>query len=212
MATTLGYTIVNAFTNKSFKGNPAAVIVLDDETNLDDFTLQLIAKEFRLSETAFVKRRKSNDEATHACFSLRWFTPNKEIVLCGHATLATTYVVSNIRSMVSGSERIVKFDTLSGVLTAEVLPEGRIKMELPAGETTKADDSLNDDVKDAIRAALGDNHPKIHYVGTGSGISFNKYVLIEIDVSFDLSSAIVDAKPFVSCYITLWSPEDFTDM
>lgn len=75
---------VDAFTDKLFHGNPAAVCVL--EKWLDDTSMQQIAMENNLSETAFVVREKN-------AFYLRWFTPKVEVELCGHATLATAHVL-----------------------------------------------------------------------------------------------------------------------
>lgn len=77
---------IDAFTEKVFGGNPAAVCVLDDW--LDEITMQNIASENNLSETAFVVK---ND----AMYDIRWFTPEVEVDLCGHATLASAYVLFN---------------------------------------------------------------------------------------------------------------------
>ena len=76
--------IVDAFTDTVFKGNPAAVCLLDEW--LSDNTLQNIAKENNLSETAFTVKK-------NGYYDLRWFTPGGEIDLCGHATLATAFVL-----------------------------------------------------------------------------------------------------------------------
>ena len=78
--------IVDAFTDKLFSGNPAAVCVLDSFPSED--IMQNIAAENNLSETAFVV--KENDR-----YHIRWFTPKKEIDFCGHATLATSFVLFN---------------------------------------------------------------------------------------------------------------------
>ena len=78
--------IVDAFTDKIFSGNPAAVCVLDSFPNED--IMQSIAAENNISETAFVA--KENDR-----YHVRWFTPKKEIDFCGHATLATAFVLFN---------------------------------------------------------------------------------------------------------------------
>jgi PhzF family phenazine biosynthesis protein len=75
---------VDAFTSDVFSGNPAAVCILD--TWIDDQQLQSIAAENNLSETAFLVR---NDDG----FDLRWFTPTTEVALCGHATLASAFVL-----------------------------------------------------------------------------------------------------------------------
>jgi PhzF family phenazine biosynthesis protein len=77
---------VDAFTSELFKGNPAAVCLLDQW--LDDNLMQSIAAENNLSETAFITR--AGDQ-----FSIRWFTPTVEVDLCGHATLASAYVIFN---------------------------------------------------------------------------------------------------------------------
>jgi len=79
---------VDAFTSEVFSGNPAAVCILDSW--LDDNLLQSIAAENNLSETAFLVR---NDDG----FDLRWFTPTTEVALCGHATLASAFVLFTCR-------------------------------------------------------------------------------------------------------------------
>ncbi len=98
---------VDAFTNKVFAGNPAAVCVMDKW--LDESTMQSIAIENNLSETAFAVRE---GDAYH----LRWFTPGGEVELCGHATLATAYIITRF---VEPEPKTVAFDTLSGRLTVE---------------------------------------------------------------------------------------------
>lgn len=87
---------VDAFASAVFSGNPAAVCVLDSW--LDDRTLQAIAEENNLSETAFLVRDASG-------FELRWFTPTTEVALCGHATLASAYVLFNCRRWQEDSVR-----------------------------------------------------------------------------------------------------------
>lgn len=82
----MNYYIVDAFTNKLFKGNPAGVCVLEKRLSLE--LMQKIAAENNLPETAFVVKNEEN-------YELRWFTPKAEIDLCGHATLAAAYVISN---------------------------------------------------------------------------------------------------------------------
>ena len=75
---------IDAFTSKVFFGNPAAVCILD--AWIDDSQLQAIAAENNLSETAFIVRNNNDIE-------LRWFTPATEVALCGHATLASAFVL-----------------------------------------------------------------------------------------------------------------------
>lgn len=97
--------VADAFTDRVFAGNPAAVCVMDEW--LDEGTMQSIAIENNLSETAFAVRE---GEAYH----LRWFTPGGEVELCGHATLATAYVITRFYEPKASA---VAFDTLSGRLT-----------------------------------------------------------------------------------------------
>ncbi len=99
------YYIVDAFTEKLFSGNQAGVCVLEDW--LDDTLMQSIAAENNLAETAFVKQVGDG-------FNLRWFTPETEIDLCGHATLATAFVLS---TQIDPALKVMRFNTQSGVLT-----------------------------------------------------------------------------------------------
>lgn len=96
---------VDAFTNKIFGGNPAAVVPL--EKWLDDETLQNIAAENNLSETAFFVPKGDK-------FHLRWFTPVVEVELCGHATLATSHVLFN---HLGYTKPQIVFESMSGDLT-----------------------------------------------------------------------------------------------
>ena len=100
---------VDAFTDKVFSGNPAAVCLLEKE--LDDSLLQNIAAEMNLSETAFVKK-------TDDGFSLRWFTPKSEVELCGHATLASAHVLWQ-EGILEHDEEAVFQTVLKGKLTAK---------------------------------------------------------------------------------------------
>jgi predicted PhzF superfamily epimerase YddE/YHI9 len=110
---------LDAFTRKAFGGNPAAVCPL--ERWLGDDTLQAIAAENNLAETAFYV-------AEDGAYRLRWFTPVAEVPLCGHATLATGYVILNV--LEPGRER-VRFETLSGPV--EVARDGgRLALDFPA--------------------------------------------------------------------------------
>ena len=98
---------VDAFTDKLFGGNPAAVIPLDRW--LDAPLMQQIAMENNLSETVFFV--PSINKAAN--FDIRWFTPEVEINLCGHATLASAYVLFNILNF---DKPEISFSSLSGIL------------------------------------------------------------------------------------------------
>jgi len=110
---------VDAFTNKPFGGNPAAVVPLDEW--LPDETLLSIAAENNLAETAFFVGGDGN-------YDLRWFTPEIEMDLCGHATLASAYVLSEVLKIEKDE---IRFQTLSGEL--RVSREGeRFVLDLPS--------------------------------------------------------------------------------
>lgn len=111
--------VVDAFANKLFEGNPAAVCVLEEW--LAEEVMQAIAMENNLSETAFTVQEGAN-------YKLRWFTPGGEVDLCGHATLATAFVLMNY---VDTSMREVRFQTLSGELIVN-REENLYEMDFPS--------------------------------------------------------------------------------
>ncbi|HEY9167098.1 MAG TPA: PhzF family phenazine biosynthesis protein [Candidatus Kryptonia bacterium] len=124
---------IDAFTNKRFHGNPAAVCVLEEW--LSDEIMQNIAAENNLAETAFVVARNN-------VFDLRWFTPAIEIDLCGHATLATAYAY---KEHLAYSPDEISFRTKSGLL--KVLFAGdMMSMIFPRrpGEICPAPDNLKE--------------------------------------------------------------------
>ena len=123
---TIPYYQIDAFTDRVFGGNPAGVCLL--ESWLPDATLQAIARENNLSETAFVVRRGEE-------FELRWFTPTVEIDLCGHATLAPAFVLFTELNH-AGAD--IRFHTKSGVLGAT--REGDIiVLDFPAMQAVRSD-------------------------------------------------------------------------
>ena len=97
---------VDAFTERPFAGNPAAVCLLDEARGVD--WMQAVASEMNLSETAFIRTLDDG-------FELRWFTPTTEVDLCGHATLASAHTLWT--ESVVGEELPIRFHTKSGVLT-----------------------------------------------------------------------------------------------
>jgi predicted PhzF superfamily epimerase YddE/YHI9 len=111
---------VDAFAERLFAGNPAAVLILDDW--LDDALMQAIAAENNLAETAFAR---PNGEA----FDLRWFTPTVEVPFCGHATLATAHVLATEYG-ISGE---IAFATRAvGTITVRPAEPGRYTLDLPS--------------------------------------------------------------------------------
>jgi PhzF family phenazine biosynthesis protein len=123
---------VDAFTATPFRGNPAAVCVLDRA--VDETWMQLIAREMNLSETAFVLKQEDG-------FNLRWFTPTTEVPLCGHATLATAHVLWTEGHL--AKDQAACFQTVSGLLTAN-LKDDWIELNFPANfsEATEIPETL----------------------------------------------------------------------
>lgn len=118
MAVTLVH--VDAFTDKPFAGNPAAVCLLPESR--EPGWMQSVAQEMNLSETAFLYPQADG-------FHLRWFTPTVEVELCGHATLASAHVLWELALLPPTMP--ARFHTLSGLLTAVLLPDW-IEMDFPS--------------------------------------------------------------------------------
>ena len=116
---------VDAFTNKPFSGNPAAVCLLDDD--LPDSLKQSIAAEMNISETCYVTKSKNETFSAGQQFGLRWFTPTNEVPLCGHATLAAATILFQVSK---NSNQVIRFDTLSGVLEAK-RKDDKVVLDLP---------------------------------------------------------------------------------
>lgn len=118
MSTTLH--VIDAFTDKAFGGNPAAVCLLDQPA--DETWMKFVAREMNLSETAFL-------EVIDEGFSLRWLTPTVEVKLCGHATLAAAFTLWE--TGVLSRDQAARFHTLSGWLTCRRDGDW-IEMDFPA--------------------------------------------------------------------------------
>ena len=128
--------IVDAFTSQPFAGNPAAVCVLDCWPS--EKSMMNLAMENNLSETAFIVKEPEG-------YRLRWFTPGTEVELCGHATLASAFVVLNFYEI---DRDVVEFNTVSGLLT--IRRKGNLyEMDFPTYELAEIP------VTDAMERAFG---------------------------------------------------------
>ena len=137
--------IVDAFTDKPFAGNPAAVCVMESWPSEE--SMMKLAMENNLSETAFIVKEPEG-------YHLRWFTPGTEIELCGHATLASAYVILNFYDAQSDE---VRFNTMSGELTVQ-RKGARYEMNFPTYELNEI--PVTDDMEKAyglrpLKAILG---------------------------------------------------------
>ena len=135
--------IIDAFTDRPFAGNPAAVCLLDEaDTWPDETWMQQVAAEMHLSETAFAHPLS---ESADADWALRWFTPEVETNLCGHATLDTAHAMHRDR----GTPGTVRFMSRSGVLVAHTSDDGTITLDFPAARLSEAP------TPDGLAEALG---------------------------------------------------------
>lgn len=140
---------VDAFTDRPFQGNPAAVCIL--ESPQDEQWMQLVAREMNLSETAFLYREGQ-------AYSLRWFTPTSEVSLCGHATLASAHVLWTEGYASTG--QLIQFETKSGILTAKYQDDW-IELDFPVNRSqdippiTKLGDALGVPLKTVLYNSLG---------------------------------------------------------
>ncbi|MDQ3850892.1 MAG: PhzF family phenazine biosynthesis protein [Actinomycetota bacterium] len=135
--------VIDAFTQRAFAGNPAAVCLLDGDRWPDERWMRRVAAEMNLSETAFAHPLPAEDEADWA---LRWFTPTVETNLCGHATLATAHALHTDR----GRAGSVRFASRSGVLAAHTRDDGTITLDFPAAPLSAA--PLPEGMSDALGA------------------------------------------------------------
>jgi PhzF family phenazine biosynthesis protein len=171
---------LDAFTDKPFSGNPAAVCPLDEW--LTDDVMQAIANEMNLSETAFfVPRPDSANE-----FDLRWFTPAVEVDLCGHATLASGHVVLNRFNTELDS---VTFHTRSGPLGVE-RKNDMLELDFPSNPPVSISDT---DEISAVAAALGATPTEVLLANTTVAV-------------FESESNVANLKPDFAAIMQLPEP------
>ena len=127
---------IDAFTDEVFGGNPAAVIPLYEW--IDDTLMQRIALENNLSETVFFVPYKRNKES--ADFEIRWFTPAVEINLCGHATLASSFVIFNYLDF---DKPVINFSSQSGILKVS-RNNSLIEMDFPSWMPERSHDDAGE--------------------------------------------------------------------
>ena len=183
---------IDAFADKVFSGNPAAVCIMDSW--LDASLMQQIAAENNLAETAFVV--KDNGQ-----YHIRWFTPEIEVDLCGHATLASAFVLLN--HYVPDTQNIEFYSPRSGTLLVEKEDNGYFKMDFPVDELNEVESIP------ALNEALGIN-PKLTFKGktdylliydsqkTIEEINPNFFLLDKIDARGVIVSAKGEDVDFVS--------------
>ncbi|MEO6355474.1 MAG: PhzF family phenazine biosynthesis protein [Ferruginibacter sp.] len=160
---------VDAFANRLFSGNPAAVIPLQQWLN--DGLMQHIALENNLSETVFFVPSTTSD----ADYDIRWFTPEVEINLCGHATLASAYVLFSILGF---DKKVLRFNSKSGILSI-TKKDDLITMDFPSWKPERLelyDDALNEILGGAII----------------TGVYKHRDILVELETEDDVKNCVPD--------------------
>jgi PhzF family phenazine biosynthesis protein len=186
------YTTVDSFTEIPFSGNSTATIIVNDP--LDDATQQLIAREFNYAETAFLVPRPQESSPERHVFGLRWFTPKVEVKLCGHATLGAAKTLFATPDMLPATVKTLSFHTLSGLLDAQRLDDGRFELCFPAGNTKLV--QLSEQTRQTLGTAVGTGTP---ILGIHEGTEeFKGWLVVEVEPSVDLKSLPVDIAAVVS--------------
>lgn len=185
---------VDSFTNQKFKGNPAAVCMVEKE--LSNSSMQSIATEIGFSETAFVKKTKPGT------YDIRFFTPKKEIALCGHATLASSKIIFDNTDL----EHISFFNKENVELRIQK-KDGKIVMQFPVYDTEKTE------VSKPMLDALG-----IERVIESRYSPKNKIILLEIEdvktlalLKPDFLALIISHDSINGVLVTARSAEDSYD-
>jgi len=192
---------VDAFTAKPFGGNPAAIVPLDSW--LPDETMQAIAMENNLAETAFFVREGD-------AYGLRWFTPTVEMDLCGHATLATGFLLFEI---LGTDQPILRFQTRSGELTVEK-QGARFVLDFPSrpGVATDAPEGLLEAIGAAPKEILKSRDYMLVYESESAilAIEPNFEALAKLDAHAVIVTAKGDSSDFVSRFFApeVGVPED----
>lgn len=204
---------VDAFTNRKFKGNPAAVCVLTKPA--DESWMQSVAAEMNLSETAFVC---PHEDPFKRAWRLRWFTPAVEVDLCGHATLATAHVLFT-QGYLKPTDK-AEFHTKSGILTCTRNESAWITMDFPAKleEETAAPEGLLEGLGLTAAEAVYIGRNQFDYIvevasaETVRHLQPNHHILSQIDVRGTMvtSKSDQDEFDFISRFFAPGSgvPED----
>ncbi|MBX3119258.1 MAG: PhzF family phenazine biosynthesis protein [Fimbriimonadaceae bacterium] len=134
--------VVDAFTKEPFSGNPAGICILENPAK--DNWMQLVAAEMKHAETAFLYRDGE-------VWNLRWFTPEVEVDLCGHATLASAHILYETGR--ATHDEVLGFSTKSGLLTAERMHGDQIMLDFPTEEPIQSASELHEQMQLALQTS-----------------------------------------------------------
>ena len=195
------YFIVDAFTNRPFGGNPAGVVLLDSDCFPEENLMLQIAAELRYSETAFIRQHSDKE------FTIRYFTPKAEVELCGHATIASFYLLHH-EGLASGQ---CLCHTLSGDLSVEAGERVMMQMAMPRIVATIEE-------TEEIYKALGvsDYHPAMPVQIAYSGLPDLMIPLPDVDTlqalnpNMEAITAITKKYDAVSFHVFAFANDSYT--
>ena len=195
------YYVVDAFTDQPFGGNPAGVVLLESERFPEEKLMLQIAAELRYSETAFIRRHSDKE------FTIRYFTPKAEVELCGHATIASFYLLHH-EGLVSGQ---CLCHTLAGDLTVEAGERVMMQMAMPRIVATVEE-------MEEIYKALGvnDYHPVMPIQIAYSGLPDLMIPLPDVNTlqalnpDMEAITAITKKYDAVSFHVFAFADDDYT--
>jgi PhzF family phenazine biosynthesis protein len=191
------YTQVDAFTQTRFCGNSAAVMLLN--APISDHEMVLIAREHNLAETSFLLKQDDG-------YNLRWFTPEVEIALCGHATLAAAHYL--YEDGLLQQHEVVRFHTMSGLLTVTRETDGRMTMNFPVKAESPCDSTPE------LRTVFAKEYADgiVQYVGK---TPFDYFVVLANDSAvrnFQPNMSAIEALDVRGLIITAQSEKDSEDI
>ena len=195
------YFVVDAFTDQPFGGNPAGVVLLESNCFPEEKLMLQIAAEFRYSETAFIRRHSDKE------FTIRYFTPKAEVELCGHATIASFYLLHH-EGLASGQ---CLCHTLAGDLRIEAGERVMMQMAIPRIVTTVEE-------MEEIYKALGvnDYHPVMPIQIAYSGLPDLMIPLPDVNTlqalnpNMEAITAITKKYDAVSFHVFAFANDDYT--
>ena len=197
----MNYHIVDAFTDQPFGGNPAGVVLLESEQFPDEKLMLQIAAELRCSETAFVRKDACKE------FTVRYFTPKAEVELCGHATIASFYLLHH-EGLASGT---CLCHTLAGDLTVEA--GEKVMMQMATARVVATVEETGE-----IYKALGisDYHPEMPVQIAYSGLPDLMIPLPDVDTlqalnpNMEAITAITKKYDAVSFHVFAFANDSYT--
>ncbi len=183
---------IDAFTDEPFRGNPAGVVYSDE---LSSEEMQLIAREFNVSETAFISKSSEAD------FNLQWFTPKVEVRLCGHATIASIHYL--LHQEIIGDNSSITFKTLSGILKGST-KNGIHTLSIPVPEL-KIFEGNREEIIEALNGEKVINPKKFPFILDDAG-----YLYIYVSSLNDLMHLKPDFKKLLNLSLARKGYDAFT--